>query len=141
VIYRNPRTLRPFAVRGDPGPLDSTLAVTGEPTGAEGAHYLQLALDYEFFGFIRQAQESYLLALRFGRTEPKSYVYAGTWLARALWRQGRRQEAIELVRWAEAAAPGPLEASQLAGVRVALLAGNNAALPAPRSAGRPRPQP
>ena len=141
VIYRNPRPLRTFAARGDPGPLDSTLAVAGETTGAEGAHYLQLALDYEFFGFIRQAQESYLLALRFGRTEPKSYVYAGTWLARCLWRQGRQQQAIELVRRAEAAAPGPLEASQLAGVRVALLAGNTAALPAPGSAVRPRPQP
>jgi hypothetical protein len=141
VIYRNPRTLRPFAARGDPGPLDSTLAVAGEATGAEGAHYLQLALDYEFFGFIRHAQESYLLALRFGRTEPKSYVLAGTWLARCLWRQGRRQEAVNLLRTVEAAAPGPREAAQLAGVRAALLAGDTAASPSPGSAVRPRPEP
>ena len=141
VIYRNPETLRPFAARGDPGPPDSTLAVAGEVTGAEGAYYLGLGLDYESFGFIRHAQESYLLALRFGGTEPKSYVYAGTWLARCLWREGRRDQAVELVRRIEATAPGPREAAQLAGVRAALLAGGTAAGPASGSAVSPRPRP
>ncbi len=139
IVYRNPRALEPFAARKDPGPPDSTLAVDGEATGAEGAHYLHLALDYEFFGFIRQAQACYLLALRFGRTEPETYVHAGTWLARCLWRQGRTQEAVRALREIEAAAPGAREAAQLAGVLRALIEGGAAS--APGSPARSRPQP
>lgn len=141
VIYRNPRNLPPFCARGDPGPLDSTVAVRGEVTGAEGAHYLQLGLDYETFGFVRQAEESYLLALRFGGTEPGNFVLAATSLSRCLWRQGRRQAAVTLLEETAARAPGPREAAWLRDVRTALVAAGSrpGAAPGPGAGPPPRP--
>jgi len=141
VIYRNPRKLPPFATRGDPGPLDSTLALRGGVSGAEGAYYAQLRLDCEAFRLRRQAEESYLLALRFGRTEPANYVHAATWLARCLWKRGHRRSAVELLAEAEARAPGPRESAQLGEVRAALLASGRVPSPAPGSGVSPPPRP
>jgi 4-amino-4-deoxy-L-arabinose transferase-like glycosyltransferase len=120
VIYANPGGLAPFGARGDPGPVSAAPAAGARPTGAEPAYFLQLGLDYEVFGYLRQAEQCYRLALSFGRADPVNYVDAATWLVHVLWKEGRREEAVRLLDAAVARAPGPDETSELGALRAAL---------------------
>jgi 4-amino-4-deoxy-L-arabinose transferase-like glycosyltransferase len=128
-IYRNPAAAAPFAERRGIPPPDSTIATSAPVTGAEGFHYYNLGLNCEAFGFVPEAQASYLLALRFGGSEPVTYVIAGVRLAQSLWGQGRRGAALALLRECQARAPGPREATQLAQAGAALLSGAEISAP------------
>ncbi len=119
VIYGNPRALPPFAARRDLGPAEP-VAVAGALTGAEGAYYTQLALNYEVFGHREQAKQCYLRALEDGRDDPANYVLAATWLSILMWREQGRDAAIRVLATAERNATDPREVTQLAALRASL---------------------
>lgn len=122
VIYRNPAALAPFGSRATvPGP-DTTL-VPARLSAAEGFTFYNLGLNDEAFGHLPEAQACYLLALRYGATEPDAFVSAAVRLAETLREQGRAGAALGLLGECIARAPGPREAAELAQVGAALQAG------------------
>jgi hypothetical protein len=122
-VYGNPAVTLPFARRRAMPPIDTTLPALGGLSGAEGFFYYNLGLNYEAFAFLPQAQESYLMALRFGQSEPDTYVHSAMRLVSTLWKQGRPQAALATAQVCVDRAPGRLQADQLAGFGAALAEG------------------
>jgi hypothetical protein len=125
VIYGNPRATVPFAERHDLGPA-GPLAEAGALTGAEGAYYTQLGLDYEIFGHRGQAKQCYLWALEYGRGDPTNYVLAATWLSMLLWREQGPRAASRVLAAAERNAGDPRTVEQLAALRASFESGASA---------------
>lgn len=122
VIYGNPRAAVPFGTRRDLGPA-GPFAEAGSLTGAEGAYYTQLGLNYEVFGHREQAKQCYVRALEQGRDDPANHVLAATWLSLMLWRDNRRDAAIRVLTAAERDATDAREVEQLGALRASLESG------------------
>jgi hypothetical protein len=127
-IYRNPDARLPYAQRGVVPAVDTTLA-EGRLSGGEAFFYYNLGFDAEWFGYAAQAIDAYLIALRFGASEPLIYVHTAVRLSSLLWRRGRRGAAIAVLRECRRRAPGPGQAADLAAAENALVSGRVASAP------------
>jgi hypothetical protein len=130
-IYRNPAGLRAYGARGSLPAVDSTQAVSGGVSGGEAYFYYNLGVNAEWFGYPQQAQDAYLLALRFGATEPRIFVRTAMRLAGHLRRQGKPGAALAMLEICSRRAPGPEESAELqqaeASLRRALSTGGSSA--------------
>ena len=122
-VYRNPAVTKPFAARGDDPLADPAVATAQPVTGAEAYWYMNLGLDMELAGHDRGAEQAYLLALRFGATEPANYARVAIRLAGLKDAQGRKGEALQVLRSCAAQAPSQSVAVALASTEQALRAG------------------
>ena len=131
-IYRNPAATVPFAARRAVPPTDTTIATLGELSGSEGFWYFNLALNHELGGQNVAARECYLLALRFGATEPDTYVHAAVRLASLLRAEGHPGSAHAMLELCAERAPGATQAGALRGALQTLEAGGELATPVAR---------
>ena len=97
-VHRNPAASVHFAARGGDPSADSAVATTDPLTGVEAYWYLEQGLAMELAGYDRAAEESYSLALRFGRSEPANYTRAAIRLAGLLDVQGRHADALRALQ-------------------------------------------
>ncbi|MBN2071945.1 MAG: glycosyltransferase family 39 protein [Candidatus Krumholzibacteriota bacterium] len=104
-IFRSTRHHREFSRRKEIE-FPSLLSLSGDlATGSEELFYLDLGLNYEAFGYYRQAIASYQLAFNFPVVRSSSYNSLILGMTRCLLATHSPEKAVELLEEAETAAP------------------------------------